>query len=117
MLGQPVACRTGCNRSLALRSIHSNGGNHNLCLVATYLQVQSSCGLFWVAQLDFQTLLRHLLRMSSDSVLSLNATLSCKGKESIAHVLSPLVIPQDLDLSLGLVLSICLELLKCFKDV
>src|ERR1700709_1553426 len=53
---QPVACRTGCNWSLAVRSILSNGGNRNLCLVATYLQVQSSCGLFRVAQLDFQTL-------------------------------------------------------------
>jgi hypothetical protein len=53
---QPVACRTGCNWSLAVRSILSNGGNCNLCLVATYLQVQSSCDLFWVAQLDFQTL-------------------------------------------------------------
>jgi hypothetical protein len=57
MLGQLVACRTSCNWSLAVRSILSNGGNHNLCLVATYLQVQSSCSLFWVAQLDFQTLL------------------------------------------------------------
>jgi hypothetical protein len=56
MLGQPVACRTGCNRSLVVWSILSNGGNCNLCLVATYLQVQSSCGLFRVAQLDFQTL-------------------------------------------------------------
>jgi hypothetical protein len=58
-----------------------------------------------------------LLRTSPDSVLSLNATLSGKVKESIAHVLSSLVIPQDLDLSLGLVLSICLELLEHFKDV
>jgi hypothetical protein len=52
-----------------------------------------------------------LLRMSSDSVLPLDATLSGKVKESIAHILSSLVIPQDLDCPLGLVLSICLELL------
>jgi hypothetical protein len=58
-----------------------------------------------------------LLRTSPDSVLSLNATLSGKVKESIAHVLSSLVIPQDLDFSLGLVLSICLELLERFKGV
>jgi hypothetical protein len=48
--------KTGCNRSFVVRSILSNGGNCNLCLVATYLQVQSSCSLFRVAQLDFQTL-------------------------------------------------------------
>src|ERR1700709_493863 len=68
MPGQPVACRTGCNWSLAVRSILSNGGNHNLCLVATYLQVQSSCGLFWVAQLDFQTLVAELGAANLDSL-------------------------------------------------
>jgi hypothetical protein len=52
--------KTGCNRSFAVRSILSNGGNCNLCLVATYLQVQSSCSLLRVAQLDFQTLSRTL---------------------------------------------------------
>ena len=58
-----------------------------------------------------------LLQMCPDSVLPLNATLGSKVKESIAHVLSSLVISQYLDLSLGLVLSISLELLECFKDV
>jgi hypothetical protein len=58
-----------------------------------------------------------LLRTSSDSVLSLYATLSGKVQEGIAHVLSSLVIPQDLDFSLRLVLSICLELLERPKDV
>jgi hypothetical protein len=58
-----------------------------------------------------------LLRTSSDSVLPLDATLSGKVKESIAHILSSLVIPQDLDFPLGLVLSIGLELLERLEDV
>jgi hypothetical protein len=58
-----------------------------------------------------------LLRVSPDSVLSLNATLSGKVKESIAHILSSFVISQRLDFSIGMVLSIGLELLEHPKDV
>ena len=50
-------------------------------------------------------------------MLSLDAALSGKVKESIAHILSSLVIPQDLDFPLGLVLSIGLELLERLEDV
>src|ERR1700710_1179747 len=70
-----------------------------------------SCKALW------HCLLLKQMRTSSDSVLPLDATLSGKVKESIAHILSSLVIPQDLDFALGLVLSIGLELLERLEDV
>ncbi|KAF9219315.1 hypothetical protein BS17DRAFT_677861, partial [Gyrodon lividus] len=58
-----------------------------------------------------------LLRTSPDSVLALYATLGSEIKHSLAHVLTTFVISQCLDLSLALVLSICLELLEGVQEI
>jgi hypothetical protein len=68
MLGQPVACRTGCNQSLAVQSILSNGGNRNLCLVATCHRSSPVAVFFQVVQLDFQTLDMDKMEVSTSSL-------------------------------------------------
>lgn len=56
-----------------------------------------------------------LVRLSSDSVLTLNPLCHAKRLPCIGHVLASLVIPECLDFAIQLVLSKSFELLECRK--
>ena len=58
-----------------------------------------------------------LLGLRLDSVLSLNTTLGGEFKHGLAHVLPSLVVSQGFDVSFGLILCKCLELLECIKNI